>query len=157
MKRRVNYLINKRFQLALAAKFALITTLISVFIGFQLYAIVWPVVSQFVPEQTMSLIRHQIFFRGILFLSLAALLIIAISIVIFHRVAGPIFSMEQTIDRIVRGEAVEFIRIRKNDELKGLAEKINGLITLVKELQEPAPTGPRTPESHHNQRSPLKA
>ncbi len=141
MKRRVNYFINKKFQLAFAAKFALISTLISAFIGFQLYAIVWPVVSRFVPEQTMSFIRHQIFFRGILFLSLAALLIIAISIVISHRLAGPIFSIERTITRIVQGEKVEFIRLRKNDEFKGLAEKINGLITIIKDLKESPSTG----------------
>ncbi len=141
MKRRVNYLINKKFQLAFAGRFVLITTLISGFIGFQLYAIVWPVVSRFVPEQTMAFVRHQIFFRGILFLSLAALLIIAISIVISHRLAGPIFSIERTITRIVKGEKVEFIRLRKNDEFKGLAKKINGLITIIKDLKEPPSTG----------------
>ena len=141
MKRRTNYLINKKFQLAFAARFVLIITLISGFIGFQLYAIVWPVVSRFVPEQTMTFITHQIIFRGILFLSLAALIIIVIAIVISHRVAGPIFSMERTIDRIVQGEKVEFIRLRKHDELKGLAEKINGLITIIKELKEPPSTG----------------
>jgi len=141
MRIRTNYLINKKFQLAFAARFVFIITLISAFIGFQLYAIVWPVVSRFVPEQTMTFITHQIIFRGILFLSLAALIIIVIAIVISHRVAGPIFSMERTIDRIVRGEKVEFIRLRKNDELKGLAEKINGLITIIKELKEPPSTG----------------
>ena len=141
MKIRTNYLINKKFQLAFAAKFVLIITLMSAFIGFQLYAIVWPVVSRFVPEQAMAFITHQIIFRGILFLSLAALLIIVISIIISHRVAGPIFSMERTIDRIVQGEKIEFIRLRKNDELKGLAEKINGLITIIKELKESPSTG----------------
>ena len=140
MKIRTNYLINKKFQLAFAAKFVLIITLMSTFIGFQLYAIVWPVVSRFVPEQAMAFITHQIIFRGILFLSLAALLIIVIAIIISHRVAGPIFSMERTIDRIVQGEKVEFIRLRKNGELKGLAEKINGLITIIKELKEPPST-----------------
>lgn len=141
MKIRTHYLINKKFQLAFAARFVVIITLISAFIGFQLYAIVWPVISRFVPEQAMAFITHQIIFRGILFLGLAALLIIVISIIISHRVAGPIFSMERTIDRIVRGEKVEFIRLRKNDELKGLAEKINGLIAIIKELKDPPSTG----------------
>jgi len=140
MKKRAKYLINRKFQLAFAAKFALISTLISAFIGFQLYATVWPVISPLVPEATMGFIRHQIFFRGIIFLGLAALLIIIISIVIFHRVAGPIFSMERTIDRIVQGEEIEFIRLRRNDELKGFAEKINGLIAMIKELKESAST-----------------
>ena len=49
--------------------------------------------------------------------------------------------MEQTIDRLLRGEAVEFIRLRKHDDLKDLAEKINGLITLIKELKESPSTG----------------
>ena len=140
MKKRVNYLINRKFQLALAARFVFIVALISAFIGFQFYAIVWPVVSRFVPEQTMAFITDQIIFRGILFLSLAALIIVVISIIASHRVAGPIFSMERTIDRIVRGEKIELIRLRKNDELKGLAEKINGLITIIKTLKEPPST-----------------
>jgi signal transduction histidine kinase len=59
--------------------------------------------------------------------------------------AGPIFSMEQTIDKMVRGEAVEFIRLRKNDELKGLAERLNELITLIKELKE-SPSTSNSPE-----------
>ena len=141
MKKRTKYLINKKFQLAFAARFALISTLFSAFIGLQLYAIVWPVVSRFVPEQSMAFITHQILFRGILFLSLAALLIIVLSIIISHRVAGAIFSMERTVDKVVRGEAVELIKLRKNDELKSLAGKINGLITMIKELKESPSNG----------------
>jgi phosphoenolpyruvate synthase/pyruvate phosphate dikinase len=51
--------------------------------------------------------------------------------------AGPLYRIERTIDEVVRGEDVEFIRLRKKDEqeLKNLAEKINKLIELIKELR----------------------
>ena len=136
MKRRVNYLIDKKFQLAFAAKFALLSTFFSAFIGLQFYATVWPAVSEFIPAEILALIENQIFLRGILFLSLAAILIIVISIIISHRVAGPIASMKGTLDRIGQGEDIELIRLRKNDELKDLAEKINGVISMIKELKE---------------------
>jgi hypothetical protein len=42
--------------------------------------------------------------------------------------------VERTIDEVVRGDEVKFIRLRKKDEqeLKNLATKINELIAIIK-------------------------
>lgn len=50
--------------------------------------------------------------------------------------AGPISSMARTLDRIAQGENVEFIQLRKNDELKDFAVKINGVISVIRDLKE---------------------
>lgn len=137
MKKRVNYLINTKYQIRFATKFAIITTLLSGFVGFQLYAIVWPVLSRFVPEETVVFITHQIFSRAIIFLALALLMIVAFSIVVSHRVAGPIFAMHRVMKRILNGEAIEFVTLRKNDEFQSFAKDLNRLIAIVKETREP--------------------
>jgi len=137
MRRRVHYLVDKKFQLAFAAKIAFVSVLISGFIGLQVYVILWPVLCRFVPDHAVGLIHQQLVFRGIVFLSLGAIFIIIISIVISHRIAGPMYSINRTLDRIVRKDQIEYIRLRKHDELKDLAEKINGLISILKKTKEP--------------------
>jgi HAMP domain-containing protein len=134
MIRRVHYLINKRMQLAFTARFLVVAVLFALFIGFQVYVTIWPVASGFVPDHLMHLVRHQIFVRTILFLIPAAFVMIAFSIIISHRVAGPLHRIERTIDEVVRGEDVAYIRLRKKDEqeLKHLATKINELIAIIK-------------------------
>ena len=140
MKKRTNYLINTRYQIKFAIKFAIITTLLSGFVAFQLYAIVWPVLSRFVPEETVSFVTQQIFSRAVIFLALALVMIVAFTIVISHRVAGPIFSMHRTIKRILNGETIEFVTLRKNDEFQNFAKDLNGLIAIIKETKEPFST-----------------
>ncbi len=141
-RRRVHYLINKKMQLAFTARFLIVTVLFALFIGFLVYVTIWPVASGFVPEDLIDLVQHQIFVRTILFLIPAVFVIIAFSIIISHRIAGPLFRIERTIDGVVRGEDVEYIRLRKKDEheLKNLATKVNDLIALVKKSREPMKT-----------------
>ncbi|MFH1868795.1 MAG: hypothetical protein ABH843_07475 [Candidatus Omnitrophota bacterium] len=45
-----------------------------------------------------------------------------------HRIAGPIYRLEKELDKLLAGEKVSQIRLRKNDELKPLADKINRLV-----------------------------
>jgi sensor histidine kinase YesM len=58
--------------------------------------------------------------------------IIGFTIVFTHRIAGPIYRFELTLDRLNQGEDVPLIKLRPGDELKELAEKINDMILLIK-------------------------
>jgi len=137
-RRRVHYLVNSGLQLGFTIRFVVVAVLFALFIGFQVYFTIWPVVSDFVPEPVMSLVRHQIFVRTIFFLIPAVFVIFAFSIVISHRIAGPLSRIQGTIDRVVRGEDVDYLKLRKKDELKELAQKINDLIDMVKKSRKPA-------------------
>lgn len=145
-RKRVHYLINKRMQIAFTARFLIITILFAMFIGFLGYVTLWPVTIAYVPKNLIDLAKHQIFVRTILFLIPAVLVIIGFTIVVSHRVAGPLFRLERTIDDVVQGKDVEYIRLRKKDEpeLKILTTRINDLIDLVKQLREPT-TGDSLP------------
>ena len=127
-----NYLIKKRMQLGLTLRFLFLTILFALFIGFEAYITIWPVVSEVIPENLVSLVRYQIFFRLFLFIFPVIFVIAGFSIVFSHRIAGPIYRFEQTLDDLIQGKEVKFIHLRKGDELQELAAKINELIRVVK-------------------------
>jgi methyl-accepting chemotaxis protein len=55
-------------------------------------------------------------------------IIIVVGIFYSHRIAGPIYRIEQDVLRVLSGERGVQIRLRKKDKLKTLAEQINKLI-----------------------------
>jgi|Deesub1362B_J571_1020462.scaffolds.fasta_scaffold00082_50 methyl-accepting chemotaxis protein len=62
------------------------------------------------------------------------LISVGVAVVIFsmfltHRVAGPIYRFERTVDDLIEGNLNFRVRIRKKDEGKELADKFNNLIT----------------------------
>lgn len=59
-------------------------------------------------------------------ITLAAIWLMALEF--SNRIAGPIYRLERELDKVISGERVSHIRLRKNDELKVLADKINKLI-----------------------------
>jgi nitrogen fixation/metabolism regulation signal transduction histidine kinase len=79
----------------------------------------------------MSAVKEQILFR-VVFFSIPLLFVIGAFFVIFtHRIAGPLYRLEQTLDRLIGGEVVEVVSLRKNDELGELASRINTLISMI--------------------------
>lgn len=58
-----------------------------------------------------------------------ALLIAAwASIVVSHRVAGPVYRLEKIATKISQGDLTSYLRLRKNDELKDLGSAFNSVI-----------------------------
>lgn len=133
MTTRGKYLVKKSMQLGLTLRFLFLIIIFSLFIGFETYITIWPAVSGAVPQDLLDLVMDQIFFRLICFIVPVIFVITAFSIVFSHRIAGPIYRLEDTLDRLIREEDVETIRLRKGDALKELVEKINSLITMVKQ------------------------
>lgn len=61
-------------------------------------------------------------------LPIALLAIWFMALELSHRIAGPIYRIEKELDKIIAGEKGTHIKLRRNDELKSLAEKISRLI-----------------------------
>ncbi len=51
-----------------------------------------------------------------------------VGVLITHRIAGPIYRFERHLESIARGEAVGVCRIRAEDELHDLCDKINAAV-----------------------------
>ena len=131
MKRRVHYLINKRMQLAWTFRFLFVIIVFALFVAFEMYITMWPVASGLIPEELINLARHQVLFRLICFSFPAILVIILFALIFTHRIAGPLYRLEKTLDKLLQGEDVKPIRLRKNDELKDLTIKINSLASMI--------------------------
>ena len=54
-----------------------------------------------------------------------------IALAISHRFAGPIERLETDLDEILTGNHNHKIRLRKNDDLSGVAQRINALVGLL--------------------------
>lgn len=67
--------------------------------------------------------------NGLLALALPALALVIFwcALVLSHRFAGPIERLEEDLDRILAGETHHRVRLRKNDDLKGVADRVNAL------------------------------
>lgn len=59
-------------------------------------------------------------------------IIIPYSLFYSHRIAGPIFRLERSIDLMLGGEMDFVISLRKNDEFKYLGDKMNSLIDYLR-------------------------
>ena len=132
MTMRVHFLVQKGIQLRLASRLLLLIVLFSVFIVFETFITIWPVVSEAIPEDLMEIVRNKIFFRMIFFAIPVIFVIAACSIVLTHRIVGPISRLEEALEKLAKGEDVEHIRVRKTDELKELTSRINDLIGILK-------------------------
>ncbi len=67
--------------------------------------------------------------NNLLLLALPALVLLILwcALVISHRFAGPIERLEMDLDRILSGEPRHRVRLRKNDDLRGVADRVNAL------------------------------
>jgi len=137
MKRKIrNYLINRRMQLRLTFKFIVLTVTFCLIIGVLVYHTIWPVVSGFVPLALINQLKGLIFYRLFYFSIPLLAVIMACCIVFTHKIAGPIYNMENKLDQMLAGEDPASIYLRKGDELQELADKLNAVMTKFKSLKE---------------------
>ena len=133
MRKRVRkkYIIDKNMQFRLTVRFFFLTLLFSLFLGFEAYMTIWPVVSGAIPEHMVGHVLSRICFRFLVFVLPVFLVIAAFSVVFSHRIAGPVYRLERVLDALIQGEDVEHMRVRRHDELKGLVKKVNKLIDIM--------------------------
>ncbi len=131
-KRKIrNFLIDKA-QLGFSLKYSAVGVFASVLTIIVIYISVWPVVMDYTPQAIIKELWVDIIERLVLFGIPMIVLMIIISIVISHRIMGPLYKIGKQLDKIIRGESDELIRIRKNDALKPLVEKLNKLIVMLR-------------------------
>ena len=101
-------------------------------IGFCFYTLVFDLVARQLvfPEAIFSNLVPVIErVNNLLALTLPALVLVILwcALVISHRFAGPIERLEEDLDQILAGSLHHKVRLRKDDDLKGIANRINTL------------------------------
>jgi hypothetical protein len=81
--------------------------------------------------------RYEIVLPPVIINNLLLMVIIMVVGVFYsHRIAGPLYRMEQDIIRVLSGEKNVTIKLRKKDKLKPFAEQLNRLIHEIEKMRE---------------------
>ena len=109
-------------------------------IGFCLYHLVFYLLARQIafPEAILANlvpVLHQVNALLGLLLPVVVLTILIFAIAISHRFGGPIERLESDLDQILEGDTRHRIRMRKKDDLKGVADRINALLARMNKLE----------------------
>jgi len=81
--------------------------------------------------QTPSILLKEILSAHWIFIIAGGLAVVILSMFLTHRLAGPIYRFERSVEELIKGNFAFQITLRTKDEGKELAEKINELITVI--------------------------
>lgn len=132
MRNRSSYLVNRKIQLELGLLITSVVLALSsiIFAVYSKYTLnLFAEVSESVsPTQTARENGERDRMAAVIGLSAIGILslgCIAFSLRRTHRVAGPLYRIELHLDRLLAGDFENRIRLRNQDELKAIAEKLN--------------------------------
>ncbi len=142
--RRKQYLVNKRLQGQFSLLLILQAVIPIVLLGSSLYIvnrIYLFAIQRIIGYEALSDIDIQnvlnFSIQAILALVvITAVLLAYIGIRFSHHIAGPVYKLEETMDRLAEGEKVEPLHFRKSDAIMGLAEKFNIIIKKLNQVRQ---------------------
>jgi len=137
--RRRNYFINKEFQARFIIKFLSVTLIGSAISGYVMFLMVERDVEHTFYSSHIRLgTTGQLLLPTLLkvnFGVLAAVLLAVaiITLLITHKVAGPLYRLGRSAEKIADGDLTGSFNLRTNDELKGLARSLDTMNSRLKE------------------------
>ncbi len=144
-QKRKKFIIEGNFQTRLILKFVAVVTgaaLLSVITVISLFLIKYNLTLKDFANLTVSLAGKgvtgasnffEIVLAPIIISNLIVLcIVIPVSLFYSHRIAGPIYRFEQSLDLLLHGNTNFMISLRKKDEFKYLADKMNALIDYMR-------------------------
>jgi len=132
--RRKNYFIKKRFQARFAIYFLALVILEAVLIGaLFLYASKGTLTTAYLQEGLRIENTSSFFFVSFILITLIVGVMVGLSaMVVFiylsHRMAGPLYRFEKSLDEITGGNLRYRIRLRKTDQFEELQNSLNNFI-----------------------------
>ena len=136
MKKRKSLLVNSSLQKKYLKLVILSITLPTVIIGGCLYYLIFSLLAEeiAIPEfiaLTLNPVIKEI--NAILMFAIPAVFLILLwaAVVISHRLSGPIERLKKEMDEIAQGNRSRRIKLRKNDDLKPVADSINKLLDKI--------------------------
>ena len=133
--RRRNYFIRKDFQGKFVLRFFLailigaivFTIILSIFSGHTM-TVTYEDSSLRLDRTPKALFLHMVRAYGVYILVLGVVVSV-FSLFLSHRIAGPLFRFERSVEEVTRGNLAFRITLRKNDEGKELAGLMNTMVT----------------------------
>lgn len=136
--RRKRYFVKKRLQFKYLL-FVLLAMIVPTLVcGGALYYLIWQTIAAEIalPEVIAENLVPALYkVNIILFISLPLifLVMLLLSIVISHKIAGPVYRLERELKEISEGDYSRRIKFRSNDELQEIADGINKILEHISE------------------------
>jgi signal transduction histidine kinase len=132
----------RKFQLKFAAFVLLFMLLIGLVCGFIVYnssmTVLVGKLSKVFPQHRLMAIVNELNLRLAAGFLLAIILITVATVIVSHRIAGPLVRIERSLQDIGKGNLSLSVKLRKTDELQDLAQQINDMTFSLKEkLKKP--------------------
>jgi len=131
--RRRNYLINREFQFRYIGRMIIGIVVMAMIVSFTVYYTTWARIMDEFYNVARIASRFAPLFNSINQTLLVILLVFLVLVVIFsvfisHRIAGPIYRFEKTLQAIAGGDMTMRVGLRKRDEFKQLADAMNEMV-----------------------------
>ena len=140
-----NFLLDKRFQLKYTLAVVLVSSIISIGLGYFLYQAhressrvaslddpdLDGALAEVLREEDRKVLFYLVAFLGGLVLCLSA-----VGIVATHKIAGPAYSMRRTLSDIADGNLPRVRALRKGDELQAVAEELRRMALSLRQSEE---------------------
>jgi len=134
IKRR-QYFVQKNFQFKFILKFCIVLLIgIIISIGLLCLFSMNTLTSSFeqsklIIKNTASAILPSVFLSHLIALVLITLLAIVVTLLISHKLAGPLFRFQKELKEIGEGNLTQVIKLRKNDQITAMADSLNQMRT----------------------------
>jgi len=134
IKRR-QYFVQKNFQFKFILKFCIVLLIgIIISIGLLYLFSMNTLTSSFeqsklIIKNTASAILPSVFLSHLIALVLITLLAIVVTLLISHKLAGPLFRFQKELKEIGEGNLTQVIKLRKNDQITAMADSLNQMRT----------------------------
>lgn len=138
--RRRNYFIKKGFQASFIVKFCLLLILACLIMSLVSFLFTGNTTTtsfeglRFTVKSTSDFILPILLSSGITAVALVSIATIVIVLFISHRIAGPLYRLEKSLEELGAGDLTVDVHLRQADEIKALADILN---RTMKNLKEP--------------------
>ena len=137
--RRKNYFIDKSFQVRFIVKFCTVIISMNLVIGVLVYMFNMQTATvafenlSVVVKSTSDFILPTVLLILIITTSVSAFMTILVALFASHKIAGPMYSLQRQMGKIAKGNLVEPVHIRSEDQLQKTAEKMEFMRKQLKE------------------------
>jgi len=130
--KRRNFFIDRRFQSAFIVKFCVLIILVGLAIGVLIYALNRNTTTvafenlRVVVKSTSDFILPMMVESLVIVTVLAALVTIAITLFASHKISGPLYRLNDELEKVKSGDLSGPVRIRTGDQLQKVADTLEG-------------------------------
>lgn len=161
--RRRIYIVRMDFQRDFIIKYCVLVLIAAVVLSVIVYFLCGTTVTTVFKESRLKILSTNDFILPYLFWSscIAAVCAVAVcwrmTLIISHRLAGPLYRIEQDIAKVAQGDLTKAIHVRQKDEFKSLARILHDLtgdwrkdiIAIKNQVAQLDKSGDLTPKNRH--------